>query len=70
MKKTIYHITLALCLLGGIGLNVQQGFGTDVDINELKSVLMKDLYKNNEEKSSMISQVGAPAQQKSLQRLK
>lgn len=35
--------------LGGIGLNVQQGFGTDVDINELKSVLMKDLYKNNEE---------------------
>lgn len=35
--------------LGGIGLNVQQGFGTDVDINELKSVLMKDLYHNNEE---------------------
>ena len=35
--------------LGGIGLNVQQGFGSDVDINELKSVLMKDLYKNNEE---------------------
>ena len=35
--------------LGGIGLNVQQGFGGDVDINELKSVLMKDLYKNNEE---------------------
>lgn len=35
--------------LGGIGLNVQQGFGTDVDINELKSVLMKDLYNNNEE---------------------
>ena len=35
--------------LGGISLNVQQGFGTDVDINELKSVLMKDLYKNNEE---------------------
>ena len=35
--------------LSGIGLNVQQGFGTDVDINELKSVLMKDLYKNNEE---------------------
>ena len=35
--------------LGGIGLNIQQGFGSDVDINELKSVLMKDLYKNNEE---------------------
>ena len=35
--------------LGGIGLNVQQGFGTDVDINELKSVLMKDLYHSNEE---------------------
>lgn len=35
--------------LGGIGLNVQQGFGSDVDINELKAVLMKDLYKNNEE---------------------
>lgn len=35
--------------LGGIDLNVQQGFGADVDINELKSVLMKDLYKNNEE---------------------
>ena len=30
-------------------LNIQQGFGSDVDINELKSVLMKDLYKNNEE---------------------
>lgn len=35
--------------LGGIGLNIQQGFGSDVDINELKSVLMMDLYKNNEE---------------------
>ncbi len=35
--------------LGSIGLNIQQGFGSDVDINELKSVLMKDLYKNNEE---------------------
>lgn len=35
--------------LGGIGLNIQQGFGSDVDINELKAVLMKDLYKNNEE---------------------
>ena len=36
--------------LGGIGLTVRQGFnGSDVDINELKSVLMKDLYKNNEE---------------------
>ena len=35
--------------LGGIGLNIQLGFGSDVDINELKSVLMKDLYKNNEE---------------------
>ena len=35
--------------LGGIGLHIQQGFGTDVDINELKSVLMKDFYKNNEE---------------------
>ena len=35
--------------LGSIGLNRQQGFGSDVDINELKSVLMKDLYKNNEE---------------------
>ena len=35
--------------LGGIDLNIQQGFGSDVDINELKSVLMKDLYKNNEE---------------------
>ena len=35
--------------LGGIGLNIQQGFGSDVDVNELKAVLMKDLYKNNEE---------------------
>lgn len=35
--------------LGGIGLNVQQGFGSDVDINELKAVLMKDLYHSNEE---------------------
>ena len=35
--------------LGSIGLNIQQGFGSDVDINELKNVLMKDLYKNNEE---------------------
>ena len=36
--------------LGSIGLTVRQGFnGSDVDINELKSVLMKDLYKNNEE---------------------
>ena len=36
--------------LGGIGLTVRQGFnGSDVDINELKAVLMKDLYKNNEE---------------------
>lgn len=35
--------------LGGIGLNIQQSFGSDVDVNELKAVLMKDLYKNNEE---------------------
>ena len=35
--------------LGGIGLNIQQAFGSDVDVNELKAVLMKDLYKNNEE---------------------
>ena len=35
--------------LGGIGLNIQQGFGSDVDVNELKAVLMTDLYKNNEE---------------------
>ena len=36
--------------LGSTGLTVRQGFnGSDVDINELKSVLMKDLYKNNEE---------------------
>ena len=36
--------------LGGIGLTVRQGFnGSDVDINEIKAVLMKDLYHNNEE---------------------
>ena len=35
--------------LGSIGLTVRQGFnGSDVDINELKGVLMKDHYKNNE----------------------
>ena len=34
----------------GIDLIVQQGFGNEeVDINELKTMLMKDLYKNSEE---------------------
>ena len=36
--------------LGGLNLTVRQGFnGSDVDINEIKAVLMKDLYHNNEE---------------------
>lgn len=36
--------------LKNIDLVVQQGFGTEkVDINELKSILMKDLYTNSEE---------------------
>lgn len=36
--------------LGGVELVVQQGFGKEAtDINELKSLLMRDLYKNSEE---------------------
>lgn len=36
--------------LKGVNLIVQQGFGQEAtDINELKSLLMKDLYKNSEE---------------------
>ena len=36
--------------LKGVSLIVQQGFGQEAtDINELKSLLMKDLYKNSEE---------------------
>ena len=36
--------------LKNVGLVVQQGFGQEAtDINELKSLLMQDLYKNSEE---------------------
>ena len=36
--------------LKNVGLIVQQGFGQEAtDINELKSLLMQDLYKNSEE---------------------
>lgn len=35
--------------LKDVSLVVQQGFGQETDINELKSLLMKDLYKNSEE---------------------
>lgn len=35
--------------LKDVSLVVQQGFGQEADINELKSLLMKDLYKNSEE---------------------
>lgn len=35
--------------LKDVSLVVQQGFGQGTDINELKSLLMKDLYKNSEE---------------------
>lgn len=36
--------------LKGVSLVIQQGFGQEAtDINELKSLLMKDLYKNSEE---------------------
>lgn len=35
--------------LKDVSLVVQQGFGQEMDINELKSLLMKDLYKNSEE---------------------
>ena len=36
--------------LEGVNLIVQQGFGQEAtDINELKSLLMQDLYKNSEE---------------------
>ena len=37
-------------ILKNVGLVVQQGFGQEAtDINELKSLLMQDLYKNSEE---------------------
>lgn len=35
--------------LKDVSLVIQQGFGQGTDINELKSLLMKDLYKNSEE---------------------
>ena len=37
--------------LSGVGLNIKQGFGyeqEETDVNELKNVLLKDLYDNSE----------------------
>ncbi len=35
--------------LKGVSLTIEQGFGRSTDINELKTLLMQDLYKNSED---------------------
>lgn len=50
-ETTIANVRFKLPKYGlkDVSLVVQQGFGQETDINELKSLLMQDLYKNSEE---------------------